>query len=46
MLVEHDTVPWAAFPGRMEEVAPGEHRLLEGSALLPLSYTLQAVLDG
>lgn len=46
MLVEHDTVAWVAFPGRMEEVAPGEHRLLEGSALLPLSYTLQAVLDG
>ena len=46
MLVEHDTLPWVAFPDRMEDVGGGEHRLREGASLLPLSYTLQAVLDG
>ena len=46
MLIEHDTLPWVAFPDRMDDVGGGEHRLREGASLLPLSYTLQAVLGG
>lgn len=45
MLVEHDTIPWVPFEGRMEELAGGEHRLLDRPERLPLSYTLQAVLE-
>jgi len=42
MLVEHDSVPWEAFPGRMTHLDTGEWRLTAGGELLPLSYTLQA----
>lgn len=43
-LVEHDSVPWNALPGRMEQVEPfGEWRLADRPERLPHSYTLQAV---
>jgi hypothetical protein len=42
MLVEHDSVPWEALPGRMHNVG-GEWRLVEHGERLLLSYTLQAV---
>lgn len=45
-LVEHDSVPWNALPGRMERIEPfGEWRLAERPERLPHSYTLQAVKD-
>jgi SAM-dependent methyltransferase len=43
MLVEHDSVPWEALPGRMERLEGGEWRLAERPERLPHSYTLQAV---
>ncbi|MDG4767809.1 class I SAM-dependent methyltransferase [Solwaraspora sp. WMMD406] len=43
MLIEHDSVPWNALPGRMTKGDDGEWRLTERPARLPLSYTLQAV---
>jgi SAM-dependent methyltransferase len=43
MLVEHDTVPWLALPGQMEQPEPGEWRLIDRPWRLPHSYTLQAV---
>ena len=43
MLVEHDSVPWEAIPGRMEKLDNGEYRLPERRERLPLTYTLQAV---
>jgi SAM-dependent methyltransferase len=43
MLVEHDSVPWVALPGRMEAVAGGEYRLSDRPSRLPHSYTIQAV---
>ncbi|HET9895315.1 MAG TPA: class I SAM-dependent methyltransferase [Streptosporangiaceae bacterium] len=42
-LTEHDTVPWEALPGMMEEVADNEWRLTDRPERLPHSYTLQAV---
>jgi SAM-dependent methyltransferase len=42
-LVEHDSVPWEAFPGRMEELENGEYRLTERPWRVAHSYTLQAV---
>jgi SAM-dependent methyltransferase len=42
MLVEHDSVPWEALPGRMR-LNEGEYRLVEHPEQLPLTYTLQAV---
>jgi SAM-dependent methyltransferase len=42
MLVEHDSVPWEALPGRMR-CCDGEWSLLENGDRLPLSYTLQAI---
>lgn len=42
-LVEHDTVPWLALPGLMEEVSQNEWRLADRPERLPHSYTLQAV---
>ena len=42
-LAEHDSVPWNAFPGKMEQVAGGEWRLADRPARLACSYTLQAV---
>jgi SAM-dependent methyltransferase len=45
MLVEHDSVPWEALPGRMESLPGGEFRLADRPWRLPHSYTLQAVKD-
>ncbi len=42
-LVEHDSVPWDALPGQMEELASGECRLRDRPWRLAHSYTLQAV---
>jgi SAM-dependent methyltransferase len=42
-LVEHDTVPWDALPGQMEQVAENEWRLADRPWRLPHTYTLQAV---
>lgn len=45
-LEEHETLPWEAFTGgRMEKLTDGEHRLLDRPERLPLSYTLEAVLE-
>jgi SAM-dependent methyltransferase len=41
-LVEHDSVPWEALPGRMTRDATGEWRLTERPERLAASYTLQA----
>ena len=41
-LVEHQSVPWEALPGRMEPVGE-EFQLAEHRERLPLTYTLQAV---
>jgi SAM-dependent methyltransferase len=43
MLVEHDSAPNEALPGRMYRDDDGEWRLTEHPERLPLSYTLQAV---
>ena len=42
-LVEHDSVPWEALPGQMEQLPGGEWRLADRPWRLPHSYTLQAV---
>ncbi len=42
-LTEHDSVPWDAQPGQMEQVGGGEWRLKDRPWRLPHSYTLQAV---
>jgi SAM-dependent methyltransferase len=42
-LAEHDSVPWEALPGQMEQLAGGEWRLADRPWRLPHSYTLQAV---
>ena len=43
-LVEHDTVPWDALPGQMEQTGElREWQLVEHREWLPLTYTLQAV---
>lgn len=42
-LEEHDTVPWEALPGQMEQAAPGEWRLAERPWRVAHSYTLQAI---
>ncbi|MCU1644615.1 MAG: methyltransferase protein [Nocardia sp.] len=41
-LVEHDSVPWDALPGRMFRDEGGEWRLTQHPERVPLSYTLQA----
>jgi SAM-dependent methyltransferase len=41
-LVEHDSVPWEAFPGHMDVLPNGEYRLRERPERLPHSYTLVA----
>lgn len=41
-LVEHDSVPWNALPGRMTELDNGEWRLADRPERLAHSYTLQA----
>jgi len=45
-LVEHDSVPWDALPGRMERLDSGEFRLAEKPWRVAHSYTLQAVREG
>jgi SAM-dependent methyltransferase len=42
-LVEHDSVPWDALPGQMEEIGGGEWRLIDRPQRLPHTYTLAAV---
>jgi SAM-dependent methyltransferase len=42
-LVEHDSVPWEALPGKMEQLEGGEWRLARDPSRLPHTYTLQAV---
>ena len=43
-LVEHQSVPWEALPGKMRLVGDlGEWQLSEGAERLPHTYTLQAV---
>ncbi len=41
-LAEHDSVPWDALPGQMEQIGGGEWRLISRPWRLPHSYTLQA----
>ena len=43
MLHEHDSLPWEAFEGQMEQTADDEWRLIDRPWRLPHSYTLQAV---
>ena len=43
MFEEHDSVPWDALPGQMEQLDGGEYRVAEHPERLPHSYTLQAV---
>lgn len=43
MLVEHDSVPWEALPGKMTQVELGEWRLTDRPWRLPHTYTLQAI---
>lgn len=45
MLIEHDSVPWEALPGRMTLDDAGEYHLADRPARLPLTYTVQAVRD-
>jgi SAM-dependent methyltransferase len=40
--VEHDSVPWDALPGSMEELPGGEWRLRDRPQRLPHSFTLAA----
>ena len=42
MLEEHDSVPWEAFPGRMEQLPDTEWRLSDRPWRVAHSYTLQA----
>jgi SAM-dependent methyltransferase len=42
-LVEHDSVPWDAFPGHTERLPGGEFRIADRPWRLPHSYTLSAV---
>jgi SAM-dependent methyltransferase len=43
-LVEHDSAPWEALPGKMRLDSEGEWRLTERPERLPATYTLQACL--
>jgi SAM-dependent methyltransferase len=40
--VEHDSVPWEALPGKMEQLGNGEWRVADNPSRLPHTYTLQA----
>lgn len=42
-LVEHDSIPWEAFGGMVEDPATGEWRLADRPERLPGSFTLIAV---
>ena len=44
-LTEHDSVPWDAIPGSMEEVGEREFRLTERPWRVAHSYTLQAIKE-
>ncbi|OAA72410.1 Methyltransferase type 12 [Cordyceps fumosorosea ARSEF 2679] len=44
-LAEHQSVPWDALPGQMEDIGGGEYALKTERWRLPLSYTLQAIKD-
>lgn len=44
--LEHDTVPWDAFPGQMEKLESGEFRLVDRPWRLAHSYTLLATNTG
>jgi SAM-dependent methyltransferase len=41
-LIEHQSVPWDAIPGKMTMVGEGEYQLADHPERLPHSYTLQA----
>jgi SAM-dependent methyltransferase len=43
MLEEHDSVPWEALPGQMDEIGDCEWRLSDRPGRLPHTYTLQAL---
>ena len=43
MLEEHDSVPWEALPGQMEQTQANEWRISDRPWRVPHSYTLQAV---
>ena len=45
-LVEHDSVPWDAFPGQMDKLGSNEYRLADRPWRLAHSYTLQAIKQG
>jgi SAM-dependent methyltransferase len=40
---EHDSAPWNALPGKMEQIGGGEWRLADDPSRLPCTYTLQAI---
>jgi SAM-dependent methyltransferase len=42
-LVEHDSIPWNAMPGHMDEIGGGEWRLRDRPERLPHSFTVAAV---
>jgi SAM-dependent methyltransferase len=44
-LVEHESVPWDAFPGHMVQLESHEFRIAERPWRLAHSYTLQAIKD-
>jgi SAM-dependent methyltransferase len=44
-LVEHQSVPWDALPGQMEELPEREFRLADRPWRLAHSYTLQAIKE-
>jgi SAM-dependent methyltransferase len=44
-LVEHDSAPWDALPGQMEEVGDREFRLADRPWRLAQTYTLQAIRE-
>ena len=41
-LVEHDSCPWEALPGKLVEDEHGEWRLIDGRERMPMTYTLRA----
>lgn len=43
---EHDSVPWCALPGLMEQHPDGEWRLRDRPERVPMSFTLRAVRPG
>jgi len=45
-LVEHDSVPWEALPGRMSLRSDGEWALTQQPSVMPLTYTIRATKEG